>query len=76
MAQIVEAVFLQGPFTVVIDLMGKVKSFTMELKVWKRKVEDRNLKMFENLAGTFEKKKPKQWVSDCGSACAMTSSFS
>ena len=48
---------LQGRFATVIDFMDKLRSFTMKLELWERKVKDGNLSMFENLDEALGKNK-------------------
>ena len=42
-----------------IDFMDKLRTFNMKLKLWKKKVKDKNLSMFENLDEAFNKTKTK-----------------
>ena len=49
--------FLQGRFHTMIDFMDKLKSFIMKVDLWKNKVKDGNLSMFENLDETLNKNK-------------------
>ena len=48
---------LQGRFATVIDFMDKLRSFTMKLELWERKVKDGNMSMFENLDEVLDKNK-------------------
>ena len=40
-----------------IDLMVKLRSFTMKLQLWEGKVKDGNLSMFEHLGEALDKSK-------------------
>ena len=50
---------LQGRFHTVVDFMDKLRSFSMKLNLWEKKVKDGNLSMFENLDKALNKTKTK-----------------